>query len=204
MSLEQVLAKLNDIQAQLNRIEGKMGGAGAPAAPAAVGGAVGAFQELVDQHLSNFASLSEKIGGDVVKLAPLVQKCVDEHFALIKKASEEKKPDAAGLQAALGPLSQAIGAVTEFQSKSRGKEKNNVFGIGEGIAIFGWVAVEPAPAPYAAEMVGSARFYLDKVLREFKGKDETQVAWAQAWIDFVNGLVAYIKKYHTTGLTWKK
>lgn len=101
------------------------------------------------------------------------------------------------------PLSEAISAVTAFQSKSRSaKDKNNVFGIGEGIGIFGWVTVSPAPAPYAAEMVGSARFYLDKVLREFKGKDETQTAWTKAWIDFVEALVPYIKKFHTTGLSW--
>ncbi len=69
----------------------------------------------------------------------------------------------------LKPLSESIAAVSKFQGASRSaKDKNNVFGIGEGIGIFGWVAVEPAPAPYAAEMVGAARFYLDKVLREFK------------------------------------
>jgi adenylyl cyclase-associated protein len=39
-------------------------------------------------------------------------------------------------------------------------------------------------------------------LREFKGKDETQVAWTNAWNGFLDGLVPYIKKFHTTGLAW--
>lgn len=103
----------------------------------------------------------------------------------------------------LKPLSEAIAEVQKFQNASRSaKDKNNVFGVGEGIGIFGWVAVEPAPAPYAAEMVGAAKFYTNKILREFKGKDENQVAWTNAWNGFLDGLVPYIKKWHTTGLAW--
>ena len=77
-----------------------------------------------------------------------------------------------------------------------------MYGVAEGIGIFGWVAVEPTPAPYASEMVGASKFYTNKILQEFKGKDETQVAWTHAWVGFLDGLVPYIKKNHTTGLSW--
>lgn len=30
--------------------------------------------------------------------------------------------------------------------------------------------MEPAPAPYAKEMVGAAQFYTNKILKEHKGK----------------------------------
>ena len=144
-----------------------------------------------------------QIGSDVAAMAPLVMNCVHQQKALIAEAAEAKKPSAGDLQKVLGPLSAAIGAVTEFQSKSRDhKVKNNVFGVGEGIGIFGWVAVEPTPAPYANEMVGAAKFYTNKVLQEHKGKDETHVAWTKAWVGFVEALAPYIKKFHTTGLSW--
>lgn len=207
--MEQVLAKLDAIASRLDRLEAKVGGGG-PAAPAGGAGAEGgeapsvaAFQELVDQHLGQWVELSTKIGGDVAAVAPLAMACVSASKALIAEAAKSKKPSDADLPNILKPLSEAIGAVSAFQSKSRSaKDKNNVFGIGEGIGIFGWVTVTPAPGPYAAEMVGTARFYLDKVLREFKGKDETQTTWTNAWIEFLNGLVTYIKKHHTTGLSW--
>jgi adenylyl cyclase-associated protein len=211
MSLEQVLAKLDAINSRLASLENKVGGGGggAPAAAAAGGGggadapAVSAYQALADEHLSQFSSLCEKVGGDAAGLGALVQACVDAQKALIAEASRSKKPSAGDLQNVLKPLSESIAAVQSYQQKSRSaKEKNHVFGVGEGIGIFGWVAVEPTPAPYAAEMVGAAKFYTDKILREFKGKDETQVAWVHAWTGFIEGLVPYIKQYHTTGLTW--
>lgn len=40
-------------------------------------------------------------------------------------------------------------------------------------------------------------------LRVFlQGKDELQVNWTHAWVAFLDGLVPYIKKFHTTGLAW--
>jgi adenylyl cyclase-associated protein len=167
-----------------------------PSAPA-----VEAFQQLVDEHLGKFVELSTKIGGDVAALAPLLLECVAQSKALIAEASRAKKP--ADIQPIIKPLSDAIAAVTAFQGKSRdAKLKNNVYGIGEGVGIFSWVVVEPAPAPFAGEMVGAAKFYTNKILQEHKGKDETQVAWTHAWVGFAEALVPYIKKYHTTGLAW--
>ncbi len=52
--------------------------------------AVAAFQALVDQHLANFAELSNKIGGDVAGLAPLVAECMAQSKALIAEASRSK------------------------------------------------------------------------------------------------------------------
>ncbi len=160
-----------------------------------------AFQQLVDEHLGKFVELSNKIGGDVAAIAPLLLECVAQSKALIAEAARSKKP--ADIQPIIKPLSDAIAAVTAFQGKSRdAKVKNNVYGIGEGVGIFSWVVVEPAPAPFASEMVGAAKFYTNKILQEFKGKDETQVAWTHAWVGFADALVPYIKKYHTTGLAW--
>lgn len=164
---------------------------------------VAAFQALVDAHLGTFQALSAKIGGEVAAIAPLVMTCVEQQKALIAEAARSKKPDAGAMAAVLKPLSDSITAVTDFQGKSRSaKDKNNVFGVGEGIGIFGWVAVEPTPGPYASEMMGASKFYLDKVLREFKGKDEDQVNWTNAYTSFLADLIKYIKQYHTTGLAW--
>jgi len=196
---------LDEISRRLAALE--KGGVGASVGGGGGGGggddhpAVIAYQQLIDEHLTNFVSLCDKIGGDVKALGPLVLTCVNNQKSLIAEASRSKKP--ANVQDVLKPLSDSISAVQKYQNESRSaKDKNNVFGVGEGIGIFGWVAVEPTPAPYAAEMVGAAKFYTDKVLREFKGKDETQVAWTHAWTGFIDALVPYIKKFHTTGLAW--
>jgi len=39
-------------------------------------------------------------------------------------------------------------------------------------------------------------------LKEFKGNNQVQVDWVAAYNTFLKELQAYIKKHHTTGLTW--
>jgi hypothetical protein len=42
--------------------------------------------------------------------------------------------------------------------------------ISESIGALGWIAVQPAPAPYIKEMSDSAQFYTNRVLKDFKEK----------------------------------
>jgi len=74
--------------------------------------------------------------------------------------------------------------------------------VSEGIGAFGWVAVAPTPVPYVKDMVPGAQFYTNKILVEFKGKDQNQVDWANGFIKIMNELAEYVKKHHTTGLVW--
>jgi len=62
--------------------------------------------------------------------------------------------------------------------------------------------VTPKPGPHVEESRASAEFYTNKILMEFKKTDETQVKFANAWISFLKDLAVYIKKHHTTGVTW--
>jgi len=48
----------------------------------------------------------------------------------------------------------------------------------------------------------SSEFYSNKILMEFKHSDQNQVDWVGHWNNFMKDLAAFIKKYHTTGLTW--
>jgi adenylyl cyclase-associated protein len=66
----------------------------------------------------------------------------------------------------------------------------------------GWILVSPTPAPHIKEMSDAAQFYANRVLKEFKEKDPTHVEWVKQWIKVLNELHAYVKQYHTTGLTW--
>jgi len=74
--------------------------------------------------------------------------------------------------------------------------------LSEGIPALSWVGVSPTPAPFVNEARASSEFYSNKLLVEFKGKDENQTNWVHQWNNFLKGLAAYVKKNHTTGLTW--
>jgi adenylyl cyclase-associated protein len=51
-------------------------------------------------------------------------------------------------------------------------------------------------------MSDAAQFYANRVLKEFKEKDPTHVEWVKQWMKVLSDLYAYVKQYHTTGLTW--
>jgi len=49
---------------------------------------------------------------------------------------------------------------------------------------------------------GGSEFYSNKLLTKYKGKDEQQVAWVNAFNGYLKGMETYIKDFHRTGLTW--
>lgn len=51
-------------------------------------------------------------------------------------------------------------------------------------------------------MSDAAQFYANRVLKEFKEKDPVHAEWVKQWIKVLTELHAYVKQYHTTGLTW--
>jgi len=203
-TLDAAIARLSAIVSRIEAVSargpvsgGSSGGSSSNAA------AVADFAVYVDDVVKPFLAISDKIGDDVQKLGGLVLAAINAEKDLIEKASKSKKPSQADLQNLLGPLSGAINEVTNFREKNRkSKQGNHLAAVSEGIGAFGWVAVAPTPVPYVKDMVPGAQFYTNKILVEFKGKDQNQVDWANGFIKIMNELAEYVKKHHTTGLVW--
>jgi len=105
----------------------------------------------------------------------------------------------------LAPISEKMCAVSSAKDANRAdKFFNNISACSEIVQAFAWVSpdVEPKPAPFVGETIPSAEFYTNRVLRDAKGKDETQCNWAKGLIAFFKEMQLYIKKVHTTGLVW--
>lgn len=79
---------------------------------------------------------------------------------------------------------------------------NHLSSISEGIPALGWILISPTPAPHIKEMLDAAQFYTNRVLKDFKEKDPIHAEWVKQWIKTLTELHAYVKQYHTTGLTW--
>jgi len=116
-------------------------------------------------------------------------------------AKKPSKPE--DMVAFVKPLSDAMTAVVDYRNKQRGsKEWDHLSTVSEGVAAFGWVAVEPTPGPFATQSRAGAEFYSNKLLRLYKGKDETQMAWLNSFVGFLKDMEEYIKNNHRTGLTF--
>jgi adenylyl cyclase-associated protein len=203
--LEAVAARLEKVEAQLGA--GGAGGANnnnAPAAAVSSSQFVTDFNNLVTDNLTKYYAQSEALGNDEVKAqAQAVKRAIDAHAAFINIAAQAKKPDNETLMALLKPTSDAVAEVIKIRDSNRGNSMwNHLSAVSEGIPALGWVTVSPTPGPFANEYKGNSEFYSNKMIREYKGKDEAQMDWVNGWNGFLKGLVAYIKNYHTTELKW--
>uniref|UniRef100_A0A665W8H3 C-CAP/cofactor C-like domain-containing protein n=1 Tax=Echeneis naucrates TaxID=173247 RepID=A0A665W8H3_ECHNA len=153
-----------------------------------------AFDEIVSGPLAQYFSLSQQIGGDVLK--HVSQFWTQNLSFLLKQAV---------LTTLLQPVSKAIQQVQAFREQNRTSPHfNHLSAVSESVPALGWVAMAPKPCPYVKEMQDAAMFYTNRVLKEYKDKDKTHVDWVKAYVLIWTELQNYIKQHHTTGLTWSK
>ena len=88
---------------------------------------------------------------------------------VISAASQYRKP--ANLAPLLGPMSAAMERIGSIADGNRPAPVfNHLTFVKEGAMALGWLGVEPKPAPFIQEMRDAAKFYGDRVLKEYKDK----------------------------------
>ncbi|NP_956203.1 adenylyl cyclase-associated protein 1 [Danio rerio] len=196
------------LEVAVGRLE-SMSSSGSGGGPAAGSGAVGVYVEaydgLISGPLAQYFTLSQKIGGDVLKHAEMMKQAFTSQRQLLATASCSQKPSDPVLNALLAPVSKAIQDVQAFREKNRSSPFfNHLSAVSESVPALGWVAMAPKPGPYVKEMQDAAMFYTNRVLKDYKEKDKTHVEWVNAYVTIWTELQAYIKQHHTTGLSWSK
>ncbi|KAI8849428.1 adenylate cyclase-associated CAP [Chytridium lagenaria] len=172
------------------------------AADAKVIPTVAAFDELINGPLQTLLDLANSIGGLVHEQASHLKDAFFAQRAMIEIAANSKKPsDVPTLQALLAPTQKEIEAVVTLREKNRPSALfNHLSVLSEGIPALGWVVI-PAPAPYVNEYKDSAQFYSNRVLKENSDKKE-HTEFVKTFGTLLTELSTYVKKNHTTGLTW--
>eukprot|EP00079_Xenopus_tropicalis_P036664 XP_017950435.1 PREDICTED: adenylyl cyclase-associated protein 2 isoform X2 [Xenopus tropicalis] len=118
-------------------------------------------------------------------------------------ASQHQQPPQAEECLILKPISEKILEIQSFREKNRGSQLfNHLSGISESIPALGWIAMSPKPGPYVKEMTDAATFYTNRVLKDYKSTDPRHVDWVKSYLNIWSELQAYIKEYHTTGVSW--
>lgn len=206
--LETITGRLENVEKQLASGASLAPSGGASAAPAggdaSSSAAVKDYEDLIAQFIKPLSAVTQKIGSDELKgQIALLEKLVDAQRNFIATAAASKKPDASTIESLLAPSVKLISEISAARDKNRtSKQFNHLSAISEGVPAFGWVVVSPTPGPYVNEARASSEFYSNKILVEFKKKDETQVEWVHNWNTFLKELAVYIKKHHTTELSW--
>jgi len=134
----------------------------------------------------------------------LVNNALNAQRSFLNTASKSKKPSDADLPKLLDPTSKLMNDIVAIREKNRANAQFNWLStLSEGISALGWVAVSPTPGPFVNEARASSEFYSNKLLVEAKQKSlADQTEWVHYWNNFLKELFNYIKKFHTTGVTW--
>ncbi|KFY91033.1 hypothetical protein V500_04829 [Pseudogymnoascus sp. VKM F-4518 (FW-2643)] len=163
------------------------------------------FDNFLDTSVKKYVDLSNEIGGAVAAQAARVAKVFQNERTLLLISTLSKKPESAGsdYMELLKPLQQEIRTVIDVKDANRGSElSNQLSAVAESIGVIAWVTLDNKPFKHVDDSLGSAQYFGNRVLKEFKEKDPQQVQWIQAYYQIFKDLSAYVKNTFPNGLTW--
>ena len=71
----------------------------------------------------------------------------------------------------LRELTVTMGAVSEIREANRASPVfRHLTTVSEGISMLGWITIEPKPADFVTDTLGSSQYYGNQVLKEYKDK----------------------------------
>lgn len=129
------------------------------------------FDTFLSTTVDKYVKLSNALGGNVAKQAASVLKGFQEQLTFLLVSSKAKKPAVSGLQSMMGPINDAAMTAMEIKESNRGDSAfNHLSAVNDGIVVLAWVTIENRPYKHVDETLGSAQFYGNKVVKEFKEK----------------------------------
>ncbi|XAR59536.1 hypothetical protein NMG60_11015400 [Bertholletia excelsa] len=187
-----------------------------PGAPPEIGGdaaaldpSIVAFDELISQCVGRISSVAEKIGGQVLDVTKVLAEAFAVQKELLVKVKQTQKPGMEGLAEFLKPLNEVIMKANAMTEGSRSDFFNHLKAATDSLTALAWIAYTgkdcgmSMPIAHVEESWQMAEFYNNKVLVEYRSKDQNHVEWAKALKElYVPGLRDYVKSNYPLGPVW--
>lgn len=166
---------------------------------------VKAYDAYVKSAVVPLAQSCDELGG-----LETMGKCITEAWegvrSIIVLASRSKAPTEE-MAVALAPhLEQTQNAVKKIRTLKLGREWDRHHkAVCEMLSCVSWIlmcAPRQLPSSIVKDSLGSAEFWSNRIRKDFKGKDEKQIAFCDNIKKCLTGLVEYVEANHKTGLTW--
>ncbi|TYI99717.1 hypothetical protein E1A91_A13G036700v1 [Gossypium mustelinum] len=168
-----------------------------------------AFDDLMAQYAARVSAAAEKIGGQVLDVTKLVLEAFSVQKKLLIEIKQTQKPDMAGLVEFLKPLNEVILKVNAMMEGRRSDFFNHLKSAGDSLSALAWIAYTgkdcgmSMPIAHVEESWQMAEFYNNKVLVEYRNKDQIHVEWAKALKElYLLGLRDYVKSHYPLGPVW--
>lgn len=168
--------------------------------------AVAQFEQFIKDTVTPWVKQSTTIDPQVAECATLLQDAFVSELGLLKLAAKTTKPDPSdpALVQALSPVNERVTLIGDIKDKNRPLPFfNHLSTIAEGAPVLGWVMLE-TPALWVDDFRDLALFYLNRVLKESKDRDDAKIHqdWVASFSKIFDELRSYVKEYQTTGIQW--
>ncbi|GAB7356782.1 hypothetical protein MBLNU459_g7676t1 [Dothideomycetes sp. NU459] len=177
-----------------------------PPSPAvALPAAIADMDVLVSEELAKFVSSGDGLDKAIAEQAQGVSRAFAAQRKYLLVSTKAKKPDmtSPAFSELTKDLQHEMGAVNDIKESNRTSPfKDHLAMVAEGMGGLQWVVMEAKPADYVAEVLGGVQMFGNRVLKEYKEKDQNHVAFVQAYYALWKALQAYIRKHYATGVTW--
>ncbi|GIL89920.1 hypothetical protein Vretimale_17943 [Volvox reticuliferus] len=164
------------------------------------------WDRLLAEHLTPLKILSQHIPQEAQRSMESFENAFQATRRVLEVSLLAKKPDSpAELQSLLAPVSEAMGAVMTA-AEGGGSCPNHLKVLSEAVGALGFLACGPGSGitssrQHVLDCWQSAEFFATKLLMEFRGKDEDQVAWVRGLKALVQQqLEQYVLRNCPTGL----
>ncbi|KAH7313151.1 adenylyl cyclase-associated protein-like protein [Rhexocercosporidium sp. MPI-PUGE-AT-0058] len=163
------------------------------------------FDAFIAGTVKKFVNLSDELGGPVAEQASSVLRAFAGQRKFILITTKAKKPDMSSpvFMQLLKPLQDSITSVSELRDANRGSPVfNQLSAVSESIGVLAWVTMDTKPHKHVEESLGSAQYWGNRVLKEYKESDPKQVEWIQSYYQIFKDLAEYIKQTFPQGIPW--
>ncbi|XP_077223871.1 cyclase-associated protein 1-like [Tasmannia lanceolata] len=168
-----------------------------------------AYEDLVEKFFARVSASAQKIGGKVLEVTKIIEEAFFVQKELLIRSKQCQKPDITGLAEFLKPLNDVIVKANAMTEGRRSDFFNHFKAAADSLTALAWLAFlgkdcgMSFPTAHVEESWQMAEFYNNKVLIEYKNKDQDHVEWAKALKElYMPGLREYVKSYYPLGLVW--
>lgn len=209
--LQSISSRLSNIEAHLASGGGGGGGGGATGGSGGSGAGTGgssdlprsikAFDSYTQEFLDPFVAASNTLGGDAAKAGNLIKEAWMEMRSFLQIAAACKEPPQAELPPLFAGITAKVKAIKDCIN--RNEWENHTKTCGEGVAALNWLLVKPAPRDFIeSQGLEGAEFWANRIRKEYRTSNPDQVKFCDTFKALIQGLMAYVKEHHTTGVAW--
>ena len=152
-----------------------------------------AFKPAIDQMLES----AKAIDGELVEMTQLVANLVLAIRRLVVVGCRCSKPDNNAQFAVIAELSNQ--GLEWCDKHFRTKHVNHLKAVHEAMTLFTYPTIGASAEQYAVDMTGSVQCYTNKLLMEYRGKDENQTKWAQGLVKACKAIPTFVNDYEKGG-----